>query len=431
MLLLPLTVALSLLYTFTHAHPHSIWHISIDEGPAPPPDEGPPLSAHALRDKGKLPYEILGIFGAYLFWVAVSAVLILIVRRQQWRRQNISKRTFDQETLKSTTQVKEVPMNTGSDPTSPKPGARLTAWISPGKGHNHQASQTSISTVDERVVEADRAKNMDDMAALFAAALQQDEEKAQLARDHPPLMSPTQQPPELQDEQSVAQPSSQSIPTTPVEDDYQTMVASQASSRKAKSSPLSFLSSRASSANSNKSRPSRISFRGQPISRPIDSPGLTDSSVRTDEAPLTPRIYYPGPAPPTPVQKSAAAQAREAERGNFQRPQPPAALSLRSTAVTNSTDSLPFRQVYPESMKSAPATKTTFLEKRESVLHPAPMTGVSYVPYSPYEPYTPVTPISPQLATKQEVKRNKKKYGVVLTPDDVVPSDEDMWGKVM
>src|SRR5271170_3688295 len=118
MLLLPSTIALSLLYTFTHAHPHSVWHISIAEGPAPPPDEGPPLSAHALRDKRKLPYEVVGIFGAYFFWVAVSAVLILLVRRQQWRRHNISKRTFD----------REIPMNTGSGPTSPKPGARLTEW---------------------------------------------------------------------------------------------------------------------------------------------------------------------------------------------------------------------------------------------------------------------------------------------------------------
>jgi len=47
----------------TTARPGSIWSVHIDKDPAPPPDEGPPQSAGALRDKSKLKYEIAGIAG--------------------------------------------------------------------------------------------------------------------------------------------------------------------------------------------------------------------------------------------------------------------------------------------------------------------------------------------------------------------------------
>jgi hypothetical protein len=63
------------------------------------------------------------------------------------------------------------------------------------------------------------------------------------------------------------------------------------------------------------------------------------------------------------------------------------------------------------------------------VLHPTPKTGVPHTPYSAYQPFTPMTPITPgRLVTKEDRKRAKKQGGTkVLSDDDMVKSDEEMW----
>lgn len=190
---------------------------------------------------------------------------------------------------------------------------------------------------------------------------------------------------------------------------------------------MSFISGRGDPADQGKRRPGHISVRGQPISQPLGSATLTDASFYSDEGTMSPRVYNPGPPPPTPGQKSAIGSTQEVEKKV-----PPAPLSLRSAAASNSSNSLPFRQFYNESMRSAPPTKTTFLDRRESVLGVHPKTGVPQTPYSPYMPFTPMTPITPRtLVTKKEMRKNRKKEGLkVLSEDDMVMSDEDMWGKM-
>ncbi len=159
----------------------------------------------------------------------------------------------------------------------------------------------------------------------------------------------------------------------------------------------------------------------------MGSPDLKESLAYGEEQPLSPRMYTPGPPPPTPGHKSAAATAREAEKKVSFRAPAPSPLQLRFT--TTSSNSLPFRQNYANSLQSAPSTKTTFVERRQSLLNPGPKTGVP-VPYSPYMPYTPITPITPgRLVTKEERKKAKKQAGLkVLAEDDLVRSDQEMWG---
>lgn len=101
------------------------------------------------------------------------------------------------------------------------------------------------------------------------------------------------------------------------------------------------------------------------------------------------------------------------------------------TAANSSSSTLPFRQ-YQEALKSAPVTKTTFLDRQVSDLGRHPKTGVPMSPYSPYAPFTPMTPVTPgRLVTKEERKQQKKREGLkVLSEDDMVVSDEDMWGTV-
>ena len=96
--------------------------------------------------------------------------------------------------------------------------------------------------------------------------------------------------------------------------------------------------------------------------------------------------------------------------------------------ANSSSSTLPFRQ-YQEGMKSAPPTKTTFLDRKPD-LGRHPKTGVPMSPYSPYVPFTPMTPVTPgRLVSREERKQQKKKEGLkVLSEDDMVMSDEDMWG---
>ncbi|KIW25335.1 uncharacterized protein PV07_08522 [Cladophialophora immunda] len=457
------------------ARPHSIWEVNIDEGPAPPPDQGPPLSAGALRDKSKLKYEVIGIVGAYVVWLIITVLLLFLVGKKLRRKVQTSNRSLSMEIIKPAPLADHPKMNVEPPLKSPGKMASLRSWAT-GKSHSHKQSLVSVSsTIDEKIIEADKARNKDEMARLYAAVMAHDEEKARssgqtsprtpsypLQYTTPPTprspyhLPPTPRspyyqpnlhingpasprspryPPEFQHLrhpetevrspgiQPVAQVLSHPLAPTPADDVSSMRTTSQSSSRK-KVSPLSFISGRSDSADQTRKRPTNISVRGQPISQPIGSATLTDASIYSEDALSSPRIYNPGPAPPTPGQKSAVTVVEEVEKRG-----PPAPLSLRSAAASDSSNSLPFRQFYNDALKSAPATKTTFVDRRESILGVHAKTGVPQTPYSPYMPYTPMTPVTPRtLMTKKEMKKNRKKEGLkVLTEDDMVLSDEDLW----
>jgi hypothetical protein len=462
---------------FANAHPASIWDVDILTSPAPPPDQGPPLSAGALRDESKLKYEIAGIVGAYFFWVFVTLLLLLLVGKRLRHKIQTSNQTLSMEIVKPSPLSSHPGMSMEPPLKSPGKMASLKSWASGGKSHSHKPSNISMATtIDEKIVEADRVKNMDEMAKLYAAVMAHDEEKSQKTMNssqtspktpsfpltprspYPPsqmTLPPTPRSPYYQPHlsgpasprspryppefQHLRNPSSEAknhgiepaaltlihpLAPTPAEDPS-TRTSSQSSTRKFKASPLSLASTRADSANQNKRRPSQISVRGQPISQPIASANLTQSLTDQENALESPRIYNPGPPPPTPGQ-STGILIQETER---RRPSVP--LSVTSTAG-ESNHSLPFRQFYADTLRSAPPTKTTFLEKRESILGVHPKTGVPQTPYSPYTPFTPMTPITPRhLVTKEDRRRNRKKEGMkVLSEDDMVMSDEDMWGEL-
>jgi hypothetical protein len=463
------------------ARPVSVWDFNIDNDPAPPPDQGPPISAGALRDRSKLKYEVVGIVGAYVAWLIVTFLLLLFVGKKLRRRIQTSNRSLSMEIMS-----KPAPLaNQAGRPVEPplkSPGkmASLRSWAS-GKSHAYKPSNVSVtSTIDEKILQSDKAKNMDEMARLYAAVMQHDEEQSHKAKSSgqtspniprqysvPPTprsiaLPPTPRspyyrpdivgtlsprsprspgfPPEFEDQGEFVEPKSPRSPRlahplapTPAEDpptrlvhpmaptpaeEPSTHTASQTSFRK-KVSPLSFISAQ-------KRRPSNISVRGQGISQPLGSASLTEDSY-IDESRASPRFYNPGPPPPTPGQKSAVTVTQD-EVGR----RTPGASSLANTMASNgssSSNSLPFRQFYNETLKSAPATKTTFVGVRESIIGVHPKTGVPQTPYSPYMPFTPMTPVTPRsLVTKKEMKKNKKKEGLkVLSEDDMVMSDEDLW----
>jgi hypothetical protein len=421
------------------ALPSHVWHFNIFLEPAPSPEEGPPLSASALRDPSKLKFEVIGIVLSYLIFTSGLLILLFTVGRRLRRNAQSSNKSLEMEMVKPSVH------QAGFDPSPVSPQkywpspveSNGKAWASPTGNQYYHQSQTSVSTFDDKVLESDKIRNQSELERLYAAVMADDAQ-----RPHPPsgngmgqtspVKSPRSYPPEFQHLRSGSGTGYHHNPQDTSTTEPKSPTLSRASSRLTKASPLSIFQSnhsRTSSAASQKQRPRRISIRDLAISSPMGSPDLKESAAYSDEQPLSPRIYTPGPPPPTPGNKSAAAMAREAEKKVSFRAPAPSPLKLRTGTTSSSSNSLPFRQNYSSSMRSAPPTKTTFVERRESLLHPGPRTGAP-VPYSPYMPFTPITPITPgRLVTKEERKKAKKVSGLkVLAENDLVLSDEEMWG---
>lgn len=446
--------------------PKNIWAISIFRGPAPSPEEGPPASANALRDPSKLKFEVIGIVCAYLVWaLATIAGIVIVGRRLRKKQEKEQRHSHAMELFKSgRITLREIDAGPKSPlgPLSPKSPGKMSSIRSWGKGSKGRTSDISVDTagsrIDERVVENDRARNMDEMANLYAAVMIHDETRGpskSSSADNSPIL----------DEDTPATPRSPRTPRTPRSPQYppefahpayvppipqsyaqsypivyqeeaqptmpQTMSETDEESlldgtpRKPKK-PLSLVSaatSRLGSSHSGKSKPAPITVRGQPISKPLGSADLRQSAYNTSQTSL-PSVYSPGPPPPTP---GRFAQVEEIEMHGV--PQMVTATPNQDS-YNASSKALPFRQFYQsDSLKSAPATKTTFLDRRQSAFN-GPKTGVPKTPYSPYCPQTPMTPITPRrLLNKEELKRNKKQYALQKVDENsMVKNDDDMWG---
>ena len=185
-----------------------LWSVNIDLGPAPLPQDGPPFSAHASRDKALLPYQIVGIVGSYIGSVLIIGVLLLTVGRT--RRKRALERAAE---ARSTEMVK--PMSRAFDP-SPISPISSRSWYSPrklkakkssassmrsGGGMSNPVSPAGISVIsfDAAVVEADRVKRQEEMERLYAAVMAQDDRRSQQKATSPlppPPEIPTGSPPE-------------------------------------------------------------------------------------------------------------------------------------------------------------------------------------------------------------------------------------------
>ena len=475
------------------AIPGDIWHVNIDEGPAPAPEDGPPGAANAIRDKAYLPAQITSIIGAYALFVVCIGIALLVVGRRLRRAAQSSPRTLAMEMMKPTnTDVNKVFDPSPISPTSQLPYGKSPSstldtremWPSPQKsdlgytfqrtqGHNKQTSmQSSVVTFDESVIEDDKAKNQQEMERLYAAVMEHDELKSTstLNKDS----QPQQNPPELQHLRISSTTQQQSYP--PRSDTKSPGISIAASPRKyTRPSPIT-TNSRASSRSSFGSFGKKRGIRNLPISPPMGSPELVPeySSTYGEAEPLSPRLYEPGPPPPTPPQREAyqrndgrmdadrmsprhaefprtslprieAPSHRESQQSNesrsSQKPKrapPPLALRTQGSGLAPipptslRTAPLPLRNLNSDRAARPPSMiKATVLESRPHNRHlEGPRTGVPATPYSPYMPFTPLTPMTPsRLVTREERKRKEKEEGRrVATIDDKVEEESDMWG---
>lgn len=482
---------LELLFVSTAAaFPSSPWQFHVDEDPAPSPENGPPGAANAIRDKKYLPAQVSAIIGAYVLFVVCIGTAVLLVGRRLRRAAQGSPRTLAMEMMKPV--KSDVPK--AFDPSPISPASRLPygkspastvdtreMWPSPqksdlgyswsnNKGHNKQVSmQSSVITFDESVIEDDKERNQREMERLYAAVMEHDEHKSTTT-----LNKTAQQPnpPEFQHLRTSSNLHNPSFPP-PTESQTPGISISTSPRKHTRPTPIS-TSSRASSRSSfgsfSKKRPN---IRNLPISPPMGSPDLVPeySSTYGEAEPLGPRLYDPGPPPPTPPQREAYAleqrmdatrlsprhaefprtsihpasrrdsEASHETKSSSRQKRAPAPLSIKTEgALTASsqpslrTAPLPLRNLNSSRLTAdrPPSTiKATVVESKPRNRHlDGPRTGVPMTPYSPYMPYTPLTPMTPsRLVTREERKKKEKEEGRrVATIADKVEEEGDMWG---
>lgn len=431
--------------------------LNIDWDPAPSPEDGPPISAGALRDKAYLPAEIGGIVGAYAFIVAVTLLALLVVGRRLRRATELAAKPKDVEMLDGALANKAF-FPTPASPASAFIASQNLPWPSPEKNNRNPyvfpsqsyspVSPASNPAVDSRIVEADREVLHRGLEDLYAHVMVQEYAKAagfNVADMPAPIPLPS------------ASPQRQSTTSTKGLD-------------KVKAPEKSHF--RTSSIISSIKSPRRKGIRGMRISSPIPTPlsSTFPHNYASDEEPLSPRHYQPAPPPPVPkdqvpypyhsrnnssvntstnpspvsptrsIADNLASLPTGPPRNNrsIATARPPnltipsiSTSNLSPVSATNSTRQLPFRAFDPPPGLSSPSfshcTKTTVLE-RTTPLSPglkAPWSAGA-VPYSPYQPFSPLIPITPRLVTREDRKAMKKmepKSPVM----EMVKGEDELW----
>ncbi|KAE8352948.1 hypothetical protein BDV28DRAFT_134219 [Aspergillus coremiiformis] len=395
-----------------------------------PRAEGHPTTTTTYTlDQSLLAIQIGGIVGAYVIFVAILLTLLLFVGRRLRRTVQASNYTLQVEMMKPA----KPPPSMDPSPITPIaanlpspgiPNGFNRSWSSLSKGpRSHTAGNSSVSTIDESVVAYDRRRAQEEMEILYAAVMEHDERRA-AEKDAAKEQESEIHSPDSAQTNPFTDPSSRASEASPPLPQAKFPMSPKSSSRLSRISSLSLFNNNSHpEINSGKSHTPRLAHRKLPISSPVGSPDVKVSrSYGDDQPPLTPRFYNP-PPPPTPPVMTVQCPS---EKKTLKAPRGPIPAPLSMSAAGHGSSSLPFRDAYPQ--KSAPATKTTVLERPLNPMN-GPRTGMP-TPYSPYMPFTPVTPLTPsRMVTKRQRKREAKESGLrVLNEDDVVRGDGDMWG---
>ncbi|ELR01694.1 hypothetical protein VC83_00925 [Pseudogymnoascus destructans] len=434
--------------------------LDIDWDTAPSPEDGPLLSARALRDKSFLPAEIGGIVGAYVFVVVTILLALFFVRRgRRLRKARELAAQNDVEMLVghviNPAAYYPSPISLTSAATAFRTAARPAAektqnpYVFPSQNCS-PASPGTNPGVDSRIIQADRELLNRGLEDLYAHVMEQEEAKA-AGLNIADMPAPTPLP--------SASPQRQSTASSKLLEKLKP--ANLSSTEKTHSRAASLISSLKS--------PKRKGIRGMKISSPMATPlsATFPATYASDEEPLSPRHHQLPPPPPVPegqmpyqyhsrnnssVQtadpspispaRSIAENLASASMGPPPNNRPvatnrplnltiPGPVSVNPSSATSSTRQLPFRAFDPPPGLSSPSfsysTKTTVLE-RTTPLSPGLRTpwSAGATPYSPYQPFTPLVPITPRLITREDRKAMKKmepKSRVM----EMVKDKDDLW----
>jgi hypothetical protein len=424
---------------------------------APSPETGPSASFHATRERSRLPYEICGIVGGYLFTVLIWGLLLITVGRTMRRKALNPPKALELEM-----EPKLVRPPVQQAPPTPMSARSATSWLKKFKKGDSIAGSTPVSPIvqsptsfDQTVLDANKERAQAEMERLYAAVMDHD------AKKHSRHGSTEDAAPAPHEHRR--RPSALSTDTTPISPIRAIYPPSYPNMQPPQPLPRNSLRDRDSnttvpaSPRSILKRPNhtpkspRFNLKNLRISAPIQSYG---GASPTDEArtPLSPRFYPdPGVPPSPPTQETSPitpplpapslrpiASPRRPRDLNLTISPPPAPVpkitvgtpSQRSATATP-TSSLPFR-AYTSTTPVSPGIQTTILS-HDPAKHSlqTPRTGVPFTPYTPYMPFTPVTPVTPHLVTRRE-RREKKKEGRGLRgvqEEIMVQSPKEIFGE--
>jgi hypothetical protein len=431
--------------------------------PTPAPDEGPPASYHAVRDKNVLPYEICGVVGGYVFTVLIWGVLLLTVGRKMRRKALDPPMQLELE-LQDGYKPTRPTINTGGL-ASPPLSARLWRKFKKTDSAVQSPVVQSPSSFDQKVLDAHRDQAQADMERLYAAVMDFDAQKhaSKISVDEEePVPRPTERrrpsalsigrPQDTADSpispvKAIYPPGySDRPPTAPYTDRPRSNNREHLRAEPhAPPSPRSILSKRSQNSTNSTTggKNARFNLKNLRISGPITRyPGAdSDDEART---PLSPRFYAnPGAPPSPPTQTNSPSSPLNYNDESLDRVQPlprPAPQRLGSKDLPlaqpptsqlraqNANASLPLRSF--ASPLASPGIQTTVLDRRvEKLALGTPKTGVPFTPYSPYMPFTPITPVTPHLTTRKDRKMEKKMERKGRKAGDVlVQSPKEIFG---
>lgn len=158
----------------------SIWSINIDESPAPSPEDGPPFSAHATRNRDLLPYQIIGILAAYLGFMLILGTMLLTVGRRL-RKQALS------AAERPTKMVQPLMMLlSGQSPAHTRGGPFSRLRRQPSQASSMRSKVSGVvspldSTLnfDLDVIEEDKKRNQEALANVYDVIYETEDQKTQ------------------------------------------------------------------------------------------------------------------------------------------------------------------------------------------------------------------------------------------------------------
>ncbi len=172
--------ALVLLGAASVATADDIWAVHIDESPAPPPGKGPPFSAHASRNPNLIPYQVVGIVGAYIGTVLILGSLLLTVGRSLRKKAQNTAMEPTEMVKPSSRTFERSPTSPGSSrhwysPKRLKEKKSVSSSIRSGASDQISPGMNSVASFDTNVLEADKRRRRVEMERLYAAVMTHDE----------------------------------------------------------------------------------------------------------------------------------------------------------------------------------------------------------------------------------------------------------------
>jgi hypothetical protein len=362
-----------------------------DYGPAPPPDEGPPDSANALRDPKWLPAEIGGIVGSYAVSLVLVATGLLILakrRREHLRAAEDPEYEYPILEFPGAFIQEDEPLEYGQfpyplkSPTGPIPNFSYPDPQSPTKTERSElpfytfpspvSSAPGIDLqVDQIVVARDHMMAQSQLEEMYKHVMEQEAAKeAGVEYTGPQFPAPNLR----------SQPSQSTLPKK--EKNKPSSLNLAPASEKTQSRTSSIFSALRSPRGKKTPKALNIS---SPIMTPMSGtfPQATQSMHGEEMGPLSPRQYAPPPPPPIPQGPTTMPRQRRNTNGNLPTPDisPQSTLSIDAQIANVIPEPTPRTDAFPSHVRGVSAASSVGeLNSAVSERSTAPLVGLPTSP---------------------------------------------------